>query len=160
MPPVVKATVGETYMPISKSRQIWLCAGALALFSAGAATAIALEPATRVTQLLSTSETVMGEPIVYPTGAPAKITAAIVAMDPGAETGWHTHGVPLAGLILDGELTVDYGPKGKRMYKKGQSVAEAMGVPHNGKNTGASVMRLFVVYMGAEGVKNSIPAKH
>jgi quercetin dioxygenase-like cupin family protein len=80
-------------------------------------------------------------------------------MQPGAETGWHTHGVPLIGLILDGELTVDYGAKGKRTYKKGDSVAEAMSIPHNGKNTGNSVMRLFVVYMGAEGIPTSTPAK-
>ncbi|HVZ03372.1 cupin domain-containing protein [Hyphomicrobium sp.] len=147
-------------MFISISRQIWLAVGAVALFAAGAAAAIALEPRTRVTPLLTTGKTVMGEPIVYPTGAPAKITAAIVAMDPGAETGWHTHGVPLVGFILDGELTVDYGPNGKRTYRKGQSVVEAMRIPHNGKNTGSGVVRLFVVYMGADGVPNSIPTKH
>jgi quercetin dioxygenase-like cupin family protein len=113
-----------------------------------------------VIPLLSTGKTVMDEPIVYPTGAPAKITAAIVEMQPGAETGWHTHGVPLTGLILDGELTVDYGAKGTRTYKKGQSVAEAISIPHNGRNTGTGVMKLFVVYIGAEGIATSIADKH
>jgi quercetin dioxygenase-like cupin family protein len=146
-------------MSILKNRHVRLGAGAIAVFCAGAIAAAALQPATRVTVLLSTGKTVMDEPIVYPTGAPAKVTTAIVEMEPGAETGWHTHGVPLVGLILDGELTVDYGANGKRVYKQGQSVAEAMSVPHNGKNTGTGVMRLFVVYMGADGLPTSTRVK-
>jgi len=142
------------YLPIA------LSAGGLALAAALATAAGALEPTTHVTPLLSTGKTVMDEPIVYPTGSPAKVTTSIVSMAPGAETGWHTHGVPLVGLVLEGELTVDYGPRGKRTYKKGDSVAEAMNVPHNGRNTGTGTMRLFVVYMGADGLQSSIPVKH
>lgn len=142
-------------------RSAWTLLGAGALFALGAATALALQPAPKpqFTELLSTSKTVMGEPIVYPTATPAKLTAGIVRMAPGAETGWHTHGVPLAGLILNGELTVDYGDKGQRTYKAGQAFAEAINIPHSGKNTGSGVMRLFVIYMGAEGLPNSVPAK-
>lgn len=147
-------------MSILKGRDLRLGIVAVALFAAGAASTRALDATTRVIPLLSTGKTVMDEPIVYPTGAPAKITAAIVEMQPGAETGWHTHGVPLTGLILDGELTVDYGAKGTRTYKKGQSVAEAISIPHNGRNTGTGVMKLFVVYIGAEGVATSIADKH
>lgn len=147
-------------MSILKGRDLRLGIVAVALFAAGAASTRALDATTRVIPLLSTGKTVMDEPIVYPTGAPAKITAAIVEMQPGAETGWHTHGVPLTGLILDGELTVDYGAKGTRTYKKGQSVAEAISIPHNGRNTGTGVMKLFVVYIGAEGIATSIADKH
>ncbi|AGK59063.1 cupin [Hyphomicrobium denitrificans 1NES1] len=146
-------------MSILKGRHLRLGIVALGLLAAGAASTRALDATTRVTQLLSTGKTVMDEPIVYPTSAPARLTTAIVEMAPGAETGWHTHGVPLTGLILDGELTVDYGAKGTRTYKKGESVAEAISIPHNGKNTGTGVMRLFVVYMGAEGIPTSIAAK-
>jgi quercetin dioxygenase-like cupin family protein len=143
-----------------KYLQIALSAGGVALLAALATAASALQPTTHVTTLLSTSKTVMDEPIVYPTGSPAKVTTAIVSMAPGAETGWHKHGVPLVGLVLEGELTVDYGPRGKRTYKKGDSVAEAMNVPHNGRNTGAGTMQLFVVFMGADGLQSSIPVKH
>jgi quercetin dioxygenase-like cupin family protein len=132
--------------------------GAIALFMLGAATAFALAPP-RFMPLLSTGKTVMDEPIVYPQGAPAKLTTGLVTMPPGAETGWHTHGVPLTGLVLEGELTVDYGDKGKRTYKEGQSLAEAINIPHNGKNTGSGIMRLFVVYIGAEGLPTSVPVK-
>jgi quercetin dioxygenase-like cupin family protein len=143
-----------------KYLHIALSAGGVALLAALATAASALQPTTHVTTLLSTSKTVMDEPIVYPTGSPAKVTTAIVSMAPGAETGWHKHGVPLVGLVLEGELTVDYGARGKRTYKKGDSVAEAMNVPHNGRNTGTDTMRLFVVYMGADGLHSSIPVKH
>lgn len=110
------------------------------------------------TPLLATSKTVMDEPIVYPSGAPAKLSAGIVAMTPGSETGWHTHGVPLTGIILEGELTVDYGARGTRTYQQGQSIAEAINVPHNGRNAGSGVMKLFAVYIGADGIPNATPA--
>jgi quercetin dioxygenase-like cupin family protein len=136
-----------------------VAASVLALVAFGAVTALALEPPERFMPLIATGKTVMDEPIVYPTSAPAKLTTGIVTMLPGAETGWHTHGVPLTGLVLEGELTVDYGAHGKRTYKAGDSLAEAINVPHNGRNTGAGLMRLFVVYIGAEGLPTSIPAK-
>src|SRR5690606_1818847 len=116
--------------------------GAAALFASGAMTVWALDPKPSFVPLISTGKTVMDEPIVYPTGAPAKLTAGIVTMPPGSETGWHTHGVPLTGLILEGEMTVDYGDKGTRTYKVGQSVAEAINVSHNGRNIGSGVLRL------------------
>ena len=120
--------------------------------------AFAREPAKRFTMLLATSKTVMDEPIVYPSGT-AKLTNGIVTLDPGDETGWHTHGVPLTGFILEGDLTVDYGDKGTRTFLKGESIAEAINIPHNGKNTGAGEMRLFVVFIGSEGKENSQPVK-
>ena len=123
----------------------------------GLGLAVAREPLPRFMPLLATTKTVMDETIVYPTGAPAKLTTGIVALEPGAETGWHKHGVPLTGLVLEGELTVDYGDKGKRVFKEGESIAEAIEIPHNGRNTGPGLMRLFVVFVGAEGLPTSIP---
>ena len=146
-------------MSVVKIRPALMAAGSVALFVIGGATALTLEPPPPFTPLLSTSKTIMDEPIVYPTGTPAKLTTAIISMPPGGETGWHTHGVPLTGLILEGELTIDYGEKGKRTYKAGQSLAEAINVPHNGQNTGSGILKLFVVYIGAEGLPTSIPVK-
>jgi quercetin dioxygenase-like cupin family protein len=110
----------------------------------------------RFTPLLATSKTVMDEPIVYPAGT-AKLTTGVVALAPGQETGWHTHGMPLTGIVLDGELTVDYGDKGKKVFRKGDSIAEAIAIPHNGRNTGDGVMRLFAVFIGAEGQATATP---
>ncbi len=130
----------------------------LGAFAAGYALSAAQADVVRFTPLVSASETVLGEPIAYPTARP-KVTTGILALAPGEETGWHTHGATPAGIVLDGELTVDYGDKGKRTYHKGESVIETMATPHNGKNTGNDVMRLFVVFVGAEGTANTTPVK-
>jgi quercetin dioxygenase-like cupin family protein len=103
------------------------------------------------TPLLSTGTTVVGEPLRYPTNGPAHVTAAIVTLPPGTKTVLHRHGVPLFGYILEGEITVDYGDRGKRTYRAGQAIMEAMDVPHFGADVGSAPVRILTVYMGAEG---------
>ena len=109
-----------------------------------------------VASLLDTSETVLSQPITYPAQAPAKVVSAIVTMLPGEETGWHKHDVPMFGYILEGEVTVDYGTKGIRVYRQGDAVMEAIEVPHNGRNTGQVPARILAVFMGAAGVPNTV----
>lgn len=128
---------------------------ALVAFAAGYKTGMAREDLVTATPLFSSSQTVLGEPIAYPAGKP-KLTGAILTLQPGAETGWHTHPAIPAGILLDGELTVDYGDKGKKTFKKGDSVIETSATPHNGKNTGTEPMRLFVIFVGAEGLQNTL----
>jgi quercetin dioxygenase-like cupin family protein len=108
--------------------------------------------------ILSTGTSILGETIRYPKG-PAHVTAAIVTLEPGGKTVMHKHGVPLFAYILDGELTVDYGKRGKRTYSQGQSFMEAMAVAHVGINNGAQPVRLLAVYMGAKRAKDVIPVK-
>jgi quercetin dioxygenase-like cupin family protein len=108
--------------------------------------------------VLSTQSTATGEPIHYPSGASAKITAVEITLQPGQQTGWHTHPVPLFGYILEGELTVDYGSKGERIYLKGDGLAEAMNEAHNGRNAGASPVKILAVFIGMEGLQDSAPA--
>jgi len=108
--------------------------------------------------LLSTSTTVVGEKIEYPKGD-AHVTSVIVTLAPGARTILHTHGVPMFAYILDGEITVDYGTHGKRTYRKGASLMEAMQVAHFGENTGSEPVRLIAVYMGASTAKDVVPVK-
>ena len=109
--------------------------------------------------LLSTGTTIMGEALRYPTTGPAHVTASIVVLAPGAKTIMHKHGVPLFAYILEGELTVDYGPRGTRTYPKGMAFMEAMDVPHFGVNRGTQTVRLLAVYMGAEDAEDVIPVK-
>lgn len=106
--------------------------------------------------LLATSETIVGETIRYPPGE-AHVTAAIVTLAPGSRTVIHKHGVPLFAYILEGELTVDYGTHGRRTYRQGDSLMEAMEVAHFGVNTGDRPVRLLAVYMGARGANDVIP---
>ena len=123
------------------------------LLSANAA--VAESAGTRA--VLSTGTTVTDEPIRYPSGTP-HITAVELTFKPGQQTGWHVHPVPLFGYVLEGELTVDYGAKGKRTYRKGDALIEAMNEAHNGRNTGRRPLKILVVYMGADGVPNTSTA--
>lgn len=110
-----------------------------------------------VASLLDTGETVLGQPIVYPRSEPAKVVSVIVTMLPGEETGWHRHDVPMFGLILEGEVTVDYGARGTRIYRQGEAVMEAIDLAHNGRNTGTVPARILAVFMGAKDVPNTVP---
>ncbi len=109
--------------------------------------------------LLSTGTTILGETLRYPSSGPAHVTAAIATLAPGARTILHRHGVPLFAYVLEGEITVDYGDRGKRTYRKGDALMEAMDVPHFGADAGAQPVRVLIVYMGAEGTANVIPEK-
>ena len=109
--------------------------------------------------LLSTGTTVAGETLHYPTGGPARVTAEIVTLAPGARTVLHKHGVPLFAYILEGEITVDYGARGKRTYHQGEALMEAMDVAHFGADTGAQPVRILTVHMGVEGAADTIPVQ-
>jgi quercetin dioxygenase-like cupin family protein len=111
-------------------------------------------------RLLSTGTTILGETLHYPTNGPAHVTAAIVTLAPGAKTILHKHGVPLFAYILEGELTVDYGDRGKRTYRQGDALMEAMDVAHFGADAGPAPVRILTVYIGAEGAPaDVIPLK-
>jgi len=107
-----------------------------------------------LTPLLSSGTTIIDQPIAYPEGTP-KVTGAIVTIPPGGETGWHLHEVPLFVYILEGEVTVDYGEKGVKVVKQGESILEAMDWAHNGMNKTDKPLRILAVYMGADGIDNA-----
>ena len=108
-----------------------------------------------LTPLVQGGTDVLGTPLAYPEGTP-NVTSATVTIPPGGETGWHQHEVPLFAYILEGELTVDYGAKGKKIYRAGEAVLEAVGWAHNGTNTGTVPMKLVAVYMGGGSKANTI----
>jgi quercetin dioxygenase-like cupin family protein len=105
----------------------------------------------KVKKLFSGDQTIVGETIHYPQGEPVNIRSLIVTLKPGEATGWHKHGVPTYGYMLSGELSVDYGKKGKRVYRTGEAFMEAMDWWHNGLNETGKPARVLVVFMGAKG---------
>jgi len=132
-----------------------------ALIGAGLAAGLLVSPLTAreayppLQVLLQSGETVLGQPLAYPEGAPV-VTAAIVTMEPGQVTGWHRHDAPLFAYMLDGQLTVDYGEGVKKTYAQGDALLEAVGTDHQGENTGEGPMRILVVFAGAAGVLNTV----
>lgn len=105
-------------------------------------------------ELLSTGTTAIGEPLHYPTSGPARITASIVTIAPGADSLLHRHPAPLVAYILDGEVTVDYGTAGRKVFRRGEAMVEAMAVPHRGMNFGSEPVRILAIHLGAEGTAN------
>lgn len=128
---------------------------ALGMLMTGLAAASALADGYPAIPLFSGDKTVMGEEIAYPPGK-AHVNALIVVLGPGEKTVLHKHGVPTFIHILEGEVTVDYGEKGKRTFRQGESFLEAMDVAHAGMNTGSVPVKILAVYMGAEGAKDVI----
>jgi len=123
----------------------------------GALTAQAQADGYPAVPLLSTSKTVMDEEIAYPANGPAKINAMLVTILPGEKTVAHQHGVPLFVYVLEGEVTVDYGEHGKKVFTQGQTFMEAMAIEHVGTNVTSSPVKLLAVYLSAEGAKDVIP---
>lgn len=132
---------------------------ALGVLTMGLMAAPALADGYPAIPLYTGSKTVMDEDIAYPTTGKAQVNAMIVVLAPGEATQVHKHGVPTFIHILEGEVTVDYGDRGTRTYKQGESFLEAMDVAHAGKNTGSVPVKILAVYMGADGSQDVIKAQ-
>ena len=130
---------------------------ALILFLLAHTTALSSEfrDGVQVQENLSTTQTWDGAPIQYPSGT-AKVTGAIITLTPGAETGWHLHPIPCFALILEGDLVVELKDGRTKKLKAGDTLAEVIGTPHNGKNMGKVPLKIAVFYVGNTELKNTI----
>ncbi len=108
-------------------------------------------------RLLETGETVIGQPIKYPSDGAPKITALIVTVAPGEKTQVHKHPVPLFCYVISGEIEVEYDGKGTKRFAAGRAFMEAIDWWHKGKNVGNVPARILIVYMGSERMPNVIP---
>jgi len=117
-----------------------------------AAPAVALESSAmlKVTPLLKTTTSWDGKPIVYP-GGQAEVTALIVEIAPGGETGWHQHPVPSFGMVLEGALEVRLKDGQVKRIEAGQVIAEVVDTLHNGRNVDKKPLKLLVFYAGSAG---------
>ena len=111
-------------------------------------------PAAAFTTVLQTTTNVDGLPLVYPSGTP-QVTARLVEIPPGGETGRHRHPTPLFAYILEGEIVIDVDGQPTRRFKAGDAFMETT-YWHNGRNDGDRPARLLAVYLGAEGVPQAI----
>lgn len=116
----------------------------------------AYDSGVRSTVLTKTNITSNGARISYPVTDKAEVTAAIVEIAPGVETGWHRHSIPVYAYMLSGELEVT--PEGGKpvIYKEGNAIIEMVNAFHNGRNTGKVPARLVVFYTGVQGVPNAV----
>lgn len=94
-------------------------------------------------------KTILGQDFQYPSGTPL-IKAFDIEIPAGKQTSLHSHAIPLYAYIISGELEVDYGSKGKRIFKAGSSYVEAINWCHIGRSLGGKPVRLIGVYLGQE----------
>jgi quercetin dioxygenase-like cupin family protein len=115
--------------------------------------------AVTVKTLLRTSTNSAGQPIEYPHDGTPEVSILLIDIAPGKETGWHKHPVPLFGYVLSGQVTVHLANGDKHTFRKGDALAEAVNMLHNGVNEGAVPTRLLVVVAGEKNVPFTIKEK-
>ena len=102
---------------------------------------------------------VLEQQIIYPTQQPAEVTSVINVLQPGEETGWHKHMVPLHAYVMEGTTTMELEINGgtqTRTFSKGDAWVGAADVWHNASNKTDQPVAVFVVFMGANGLENTI----
>lgn len=86
----------------------------------------------------------------YPEGRP-EITILRIVIPAGETLAKHKHPVINAGVLLNGELTVQT-EDGKTLHlKAGESIVEVVDTWHYGKNEGVVPAEIIVFYAGTEG---------
>ncbi len=130
---------------------------ATALFFSAVQSASALDntASVKVTPLLKTSTSWDGKPIVYPQGQ-ANVTALIVEIAAGGQTGWHEHAVPSFAYVLEGTLEVTRASGETKLLHAGDMLAEVVNTLHNGRAMEGKSVKLLVLYTGAADKKLTI----
>lgn len=108
------------------------------------------------TVLKSSSVTGNGQKIVYPVTDKAEVTAVTVTLAPGAETGWHSHPIPVYAYVVEGKLDVELEGGQIITYRSGDAIIEVVNTLHNGRNQGSEDVRLVAFYTGVEGTPNVV----
>jgi quercetin dioxygenase-like cupin family protein len=99
-----------------------------------------------------------GRPITYPQGQ-AEMTALLIEIGPGAQTGWHCHPVPNFAYMLEGSLEVTLDDGRVKLLKAGDVLSEVVNRSHNGRNVGSVAAKLVVFYTGVVGTPLSVKDK-
>jgi quercetin dioxygenase-like cupin family protein len=118
-------------------------------------TPCAAQTAFTSTPVLKTTTTAAGSPIVYPRTDSAEVSAVVVDMQPGADSGPHLHPVPAFIYMLSGAIEVKTEGAETHAYKSGDALVEAVNAWHSVKNTGTGHARFLVVFTGVRDHPNS-----
>jgi quercetin dioxygenase-like cupin family protein len=94
----------------------------------------------------------------YPNGTPQVIIKRF-AFPPRAVTGWHTHPVINAGLVISGELTIVCQDGEERTFHAGDPIVEISNRVHRGENRTDAPTDIVVFYASTPGAILAEPAK-
>lgn len=145
---------------ISRERSMKLTPLVIVLFALFISTLQAQEPKdVTVTQLLSTTVTSNGQPIVLPQKN-AQIVVSIFDVAPGAALPVHKHPYPRYAYVLAGHLRVTNMETGQiDVYKPGDFILESVGQWHMGANIGGESLKLLVIDFVEKGRTNTVLQK-
>lgn len=109
-------------------------------------------------QLLTEQQlTVLDQEFAYPKKGAAQVSSAITSLEPGQETGWQLHRIPVYVYVMSGTYTVEYEAGVTKEFPAGSSFMQAVKTSYNGINKGEETVQLLTVYMGAEGKRIVVP---
>jgi quercetin dioxygenase-like cupin family protein len=100
--------------------------------------------------------TVLDQKLVYPKKGVSQVSSMITTLEPGQETGWQLHRVPVFVYVLSGTYTVEYEAGVTKEFPAGSSTMQAIKTNYNGINKGEDSVQLLTVFMGAQGKKNIV----
>ncbi|MBA5606689.1 cupin domain-containing protein [Duganella sp. FT3S] len=133
-----------------------LLATAVLFGAAQCAHALDNSAAVKVTPLLKTSTSWDAKPIAYPAGA-AEVTALIVEIAAGGQTGWHEHQVPSFAYVMEGTLEVTRATGETKVLHVGDMLPEVVDTLHNGRALDGKAVKLLVLYTGSSEKKLTVP---
>ncbi|CAA0125058.1 Uncharacterised protein [BD1-7 clade bacterium] len=107
-------------------------------------------------QLLQTTKTWEGNPIVYPKGTP-EVTAVRIVIEEGKPLPYHCHPVPTLGYIVKGELEIETKSGDKNVVREGDAVVEVLNKMHSGIALKGPV-EIVAFYVGQVGIPNTLHA--
>lgn len=104
----------------------------------------------KASPVLQTTTTAAGQPIRFPQ-ANNEVSALIVEIAPGGDTGRHKHPIPALVYMLQGVITLEEDGQPTRVYKTGEAFVETVDTWHNAFNKGTTVAKALVVFAGEKG---------
>jgi len=108
------------------------------------------------TPVLQSGTTAGGKSIAYPKTDSAEVTALMLEIGPGGETGRHMHPYPTFVYVLEGAIDVAMAGGVVHSYKAGDSFLEVVNTWHNGTNKGTTPAKVLVVFAGVHGKSNLV----
>jgi Uncharacterized conserved protein, contains double-stranded beta-helix domain len=106
--------------------------------------------AVKVTRLLKSTTDGAGRPLTYPKpeDGQAEVSAFLVEIAPGGETGWHKHPLTCLAYLMEGEIEVTLADGHVHRLKAGDALCEVVDLAHNGVNRGETPAKLAFFVLG------------
>jgi quercetin dioxygenase-like cupin family protein len=113
------------------------------------------EGGVKVSLIKQSTTAANGQKLAYAKTDNPEVTAMMVEIPAGGDTGWHTHPFPVYAYVLSGAITVALEDGQQFDFKEGEVILEVIDTPHIGKTKGTVPLKLIVFYTGAQGSQNT-----